>query len=238
MVHQIEIGFKTTNTRVDILKQSLASLGLRINNLWSTDVYTFDKKFTLRQLKKIALMLTNPVVQKHAIDKRLNPIKFNISCEVGYLPGVTDNIAYTVQQCIEDLLKIKLGTGQVVYSSNRFYLDANLSDDDLGLLSSFLINPLIQRIDYQKNHNFKESKGFRIKVPRVRLDTDLKVTEVNLNISNSKLKILGKRGILNSDGTRRGPLALNLVYMKAIKDYFKTQKRNPADIELESIAQT
>ena len=39
-------------------------------------------------------------------------------------------------------------------------------------------------------------------------------------------------------GVRRGPLALSLGSMKVIQDHFKKLKREPTDIELESLAQT
>ena len=74
-------------------------------------------------------------------------------------------------------------------------------------------------------------------VPKVKLKEST-VDEINLNISDEELIIMGKQGIKNQDGTRRGPLALDLDYMKAIKDYFNKLNRNPTDIELESIAQT
>ncbi len=37
---------------------------------------------------------------------------------------------------------------------------------------------------------------------------------------------------------RRGPLALDLDYLKAIRDYFNRLKRKPTDVELETLAQT
>ena len=61
---------------------------------------------------------------------------------------------------------------------------------------------------------------------------------VDLAISDEELIDIGKKGIKNKDGTRRGPLALDILYMKAIQKYFNTLKRCPTDIELESIAQT
>jgi phosphoribosylformylglycinamidine synthase len=39
-------------------------------------------------------------------------------------------------------------------------------------------------------------------------------------------------------GQRRGPLALDLTQLHAIRDYFRTYGRKPTDVELESLAQT
>ena len=62
--------------------------------------------------------------------------------------------------------------------------------------------------------------------------------EVDLDLSDNELAELGKSGIRNADGTRRGPLALELDALQIIQSYFKNKKRNPTDIELESLAQT
>ncbi|MBU3979138.1 phosphoribosylformylglycinamidine synthase, partial [Patescibacteria group bacterium] len=49
---------------------------------------------------------------------------------------------------------------------------------------------------------------------------------------------IGKSGITGPDGIRRGPLALDLTFMRTIQAYFKKMKRKPNDIELESLAQS
>ncbi|MEK7856150.1 MAG: AIR synthase related protein, partial [Acidobacteriota bacterium] len=76
-------------------------------------------------------------------------------------------------------------------------------------------------------------------IPRVKLTgiPGADIVDV-LGASDEMLAIIGKKGIANTDGTRRGPLALDLTYMKAIQSHFKAKGRNPTDIELESIAQT
>ncbi|MBI3955498.1 phosphoribosylformylglycinamidine synthase, partial [Candidatus Gottesmanbacteria bacterium] len=80
--------------------------------------------------------------------------------------------------------------------------------------------------------------GMDFVVPKVKLRSIPKVDKINLDLSDEELKKTGKEGIKNSDGTRRGPLALSLPFMKAIQVYFKKLGRKPTDIELESIAQT
>src|SRR3989344_4790618 len=77
-----------------------------------------------------------------------------------------------------------------------------------------------------------------ITIPKVTISTKAKVDDVNLNISDDELIVIGKQGIKNKDGSARGPLALDLDQMKTIREYFKLQMRNPTDVELESLAQT
>ena len=75
-------------------------------------------------------------------------------------------------------------------------------------------------------------------VPKVKLSARKNVTLVNLDVPDDELIKIGQSGIANPDGTRRGPLALDLTYMKTIQQYFKKRGRKPTDIELESLAQT
>jgi phosphoribosylformylglycinamidine synthase len=59
-----------------------------------------------------------------------------------------------------------------------------------------------------------------------------------LNVSDVELEELSRFGIKDTDGRRRGPLSLPLSYLKTIRDYFRSLKRNPTDVELEALAQT
>ena len=61
---------------------------------------------------------------------------------------------------------------------------------------------------------------------------------VDLEVSDDELARIGKEGVLNRDGVRGGPLALDLQAMRAIRDYFRAKRRKPTDIEIESLAQT
>ena len=62
---------------------------------------------------------------------------------------------------------------------------------------------------------------------------------VDLDLDDRELARLGKEGIIDClTGQRRGPLALDLAQLHAIRDYFHKQGRKPTDVELESLAQT
>ena len=62
---------------------------------------------------------------------------------------------------------------------------------------------------------------------------------VSLDLDDPDLIRIGKEGIVDSEtGQRRGPLALDLAQLHAIRDYFATKGRKPTDIEIESLAQT
>ncbi len=240
MVNRIEIKSKIPDTRAEVLKRQLeeASFKGKVENLSLVDVYTIDKNLSLHGLEKIALMLTNSLTQEANLNSSSPPLNFSWAIEIGFLPGVTDNVANTVKEGIEDLLKIKFLPKEGVYSSQLIFLEGRLSKKELVQLANELINSLIQRVEIKNATQFKKEGGMGIVVPRVRLSEKVKVDLVDFNVSDEKLAIIGKQGIAGEDGKRRGPLALDLTYMKAIQKYFHKQKRNPTDIELESIAQT
>lgn len=243
MIHRIEISSKVVDTRATVRKNKLESLGFKgkIDKVWLVDVYTIDKKLDSKDLQKIASSLSDPLIQTVSINKpteiALIESGFSWVIEIGFLPGVTDNIANTTREIIEDLLKIKFSQTEGVYTSQLMFIKGNLSKKNINQIAESLINPLIQRV-HIKNHQEYDRGGMDKIVPKVTLSTKPKVDIVDLNTSDEKLIKIGKLGIADQDGTRRGPLALDLTYMQAIQKYFKKLGRNPTDIELEAIAQT
>ncbi|MDO8609749.1 MAG: AIR synthase-related protein [bacterium] len=240
MIHRIEILSKVPDTRAEVRKRKLEDNGFKgkISEVFVVDVYSIDKIFDTSQLNKIVKMLINPIVQNASINSYLSPKKFTWAVEVGYLPGVTDNIANTAQESIEDLLKIKFKNEEHVYTSQITFIEGNISENEIQKIANGYFNPVIQRATIKSFQQFKKDNGMDKIVPKVSLHQSQKVDEVDLNVSDEELIDIGKKGIKNFDGTRRGPLALSLAYMKTIQSYFKKLKRNPTDIELESIAQT
>lgn len=241
MIHRIEIASTVADTRAEVRKKKFESLGFagRVNEVSIVDVYTIDAALASDQLEKIALMLANPVTSKAETSGRWRPKSFDWEIEIGYLPGVTDNVATTAKEEVEDLLKAKLGQSEGVYSSQITFITGECTAEEARSLGESLANPLIQRITIKSAADFARDGGMGIVVPKVtiRESTAADTVEI-LNATDEELARIGKEGIANKDGTRRGPLALDISYMKAIQAYFKKKGRNPTDIELESLAQT
>jgi phosphoribosylformylglycinamidine synthase subunit PurSL len=243
MTTRIEIFSKTTDARATMLLKKFRGLGFEnITNLFIADIYTVDKTLSKNQLEQIAVKLSNPITQEYIFrtkDVEVRPKnKFSFAAEIGFLPGVTDNVSHTAKEIIEDGLKIKFGKEDGVYSSQTTFLEGAISKIEAEEIALILHNPLIQRSHIKSQREFLKDGGMDIIVPKVKLLKKPEVTTVNLDVPDDELVKIGKSGILNPDGTRRGPLALDLQYMKTVQDYFKKLRRNPTDIELESIAQT
>lgn len=243
MTTTIGVLAKGYDARAKTRLKKLHDLGYKnITDLWIIDGYTVDKSFTQNQLEQIAQSLSNPVTQEYIFRTEKTKVipknKFSFVIEIGFLPGVTDNVSHTVKEIIEDGLKIKFSDNEGIYTSQITFLSGKISKNDAEQIALSMYNPLIQRSHIKSYQEFVKDGGMDIVIPQVKMIKKPRVSTVDLNVPDEELVKIGKSGITNSDGTRRGPLALDLTYMKTIKSYFEKLGRNPTDIELESIAQT
>ena len=202
MINRIEVSSKISDTQV-------------------INVYTIVKNLTSNQLKQVASSLTNPVYQKFTVNQPTLIKKFSWAVEIGFLPGVTDNVATTVKEIMKDQLNITFADDEGVFSSQLLFISGNVNEKQM-------INPLIQRVHIKSKKQYLLEKGMDKIVPQVKLAAANQVNTISLHVSDNELM-----GI-----SSRGTLALDLAYMKTIKNYFIKLGRNPTDIELESIAQT
>ncbi len=211
------------------------------NDSAKADSYLIDSKFSEKELVKLAEALTNPILENYYINeypelgKLARPVGgFSHAIEIGFLPGVTDNVGHTVKEIATDLLHLKKNDHFEVYTSKIFFVSGGLKETQELALT--LYNPLIERANIVKTKNGKFE--FINIIPKVILKKKIPVINISLEVSDEELTKIGTEGILGEDGKRRGPLALDLASMLAIKAYFAKLKRNPTDIELESLAQT
>ncbi len=204
------------------------------NEAIKADSYLIDSKLSKKELIQLALALTNPILENYFINESPQIKGFSFAIEIGFLPGVTDNVGHTVKEITKDLLHLKKDSDFQVFTSKIFFVKEK-NTEKVREYSLTLYNPLIERANIV---SIKSNKiNFLNEIPKVILKKRKLVINVSLG-SDDELIEIGKKGIKNDDGTRRGPLALDLSSMKVIKEYFSKLKRNPTDIELESLAQT
>ncbi len=215
-------------------------LGLsgKIKDVQLLDSYKIKHNLVDEDILKIANSLTNPVLEKFSVNKLPKSKKFTFAIEIGYLPGVTDNIAHTARESIFDLLHLKKDTDLSVYTSRVFLISGNIKIEDAKKIALSLHNPLIESSSIKNSNNIKNQNNLPIKIPEVKLEEKNLFLSVSLDVNEEELIKIGKEGILDKENKRRGPLALDLPSMKVIKEYFDVERRNPTDIELESLAQT
>lgn len=242
-MQRVEVALKPGITDAhgnSVRKQIIEDLHIDVEAVQVIDVYTINSNLTEEQVESVARdLLADPITQEYRINKSFD-IPFSVAIEVGYKPGVTDNVGATTVEGIEDLLGVKFSREESVYTSKLYLLSGEITKEQaekicLGLLA----NPLIERYQiWQAGEDIqatvKEITGFSHG-----LDFKPLVAEVNLDVSDEELLEISKKGVLS----------LNLEEMRLIRDYFKDERvkaerekvglgPRPTDVELEMLAQT
>ncbi len=237
--YRIEVFHRISDPRCEVVRKKLAGLGFAISAVHISDNYLVNADIDEGQAIAVGRLLVQPVIQDFLVNRPYMPEGFDYAVEIGFLPGVTDNIAHTVRESIEDLLKVPLDIEKSVFSTITYFFTGALSERDMENISAELYNPLIQRRRLLSSAEYERRSGMGRDLPVVSIHERPDADEVDLGVSDEELRAIARDGIRDRDGSRRGPLALDMASMNAIREYFTgTEKRNPTDVELESIAQT
>jgi len=241
MVNRIEIGFRK-NIRdalgEKVKRRIVENLQIHVERVSTIDVFTIEGDLTKTDLKRAATgPLSDPVIQKHAINSALAD-GFDWLIEVGFLPGVTDNVGKTATEAIELLVENRKPFK--VYTSRQYVIHGNIGRNEAERIASgVLANDLIERSEIVEGKGWDPKKGMKPYVPKVTGVDDPRVDEIDLNVPDSTLMEISSRGTL----------ALSLEEMKAIQAYMndrlviEARKKTGlgeliTDVELEVLAQT
>ena len=243
MPNRIEIALKegVRDARGERIKREIKHfLHLPIDEVATIDVYTVDAQLAPEQLKQAAEgPFSDPVIQRWSIDLPL-AIGFDFAVEVGFRPGVTDNVGRTGREALSYLIGRPLDEGEGVYYSVQYLLKGRLSAADVERIATGLLcNTLIQRYSILPAAEFVAKRGFPAVAPKVTGQTKACVLEIDLEVSDDELIRISKDGIL----------ALTLDEMKIIQGHYRDSKvllerkkmglgAKPTDVELECLAQT
>ncbi|HWP61769.1 MAG TPA: AIR synthase-related protein [Candidatus Paceibacterota bacterium] len=230
MTHRLVVAASVDDARARGYLHTLQSRfpKAKLTAVSTAAIYTIDAKLSAKELQKAASALTNPLIERVSTGAISYPSGVRFAIEIGFLPGVTDNVGKTAQETIQDAIGKKFAADEHVYTSTILFLSGKLTPKEVEAMTRELHNPLIERASV-----FPAGERIPVLVPKVALHESARVDEVDLNVSDAELARISKEGIAG-----RGPLALPLASMKAIRKHFSQLKRNPTDIELESLAQT
>lgn len=242
MPFRIEIGLKrgVPDARGrGVVSQARAFLHLSLRSCVTRDVYKVDVHLPARQKRRILEAFADPVTTRAKFG-RLAPPRFDWLVEIGFKPGVTDNVGHTAQALVEDRLNRRLAAGEGVYTSVQYFLrGANLTREGAEHVAHHLLaNPLIQCIEVFSEAEWAEHP-IDESVPAIRDESPLDVQTYDLSVRDEELIRISREGILS----------LRLEEMHAIRDHFRSpdhqrQRREaglpaqPTDVELECLAQT
>ncbi len=242
-IHRVEVAIKPAlpdaagealcaRTREDL---NIAVEGARV-----IDVFTLDAALTPEEVERVRCELfTDPIIQISATNQSL-ACDYDCVIEVGFLPGVTDNVGRTSLHGVQDTLGRALAPGEGVYKSTLYALkgvDKSVAD---RIAAELLANELIEQYVVKTAADMAELDGKPLlALPVVSQQSDIAVQDVSLDLNDTGLMAL----------SRDRMLALDLSEMRAIKEHYArsdTRARRkqlglpaaPTDIELEILAQT
>ncbi len=246
MPQRIEVRIK--EGRFDALGAKIAGriredLGIPVKNVQSVQVYTTDIDLKPDEMDILAAQtFCDAVIQEAFVNGCAAADRdFDWLIEVGFLPGVTDNVGRTAGETAGIRLGRDLRAQGGFHSSIQYLIQGDLDRDQAEKIAGDLLaNGLIQRWTIISTNELDREKGMKAYVPKV-ADTQTPPTEtIDLEISDDELVNLSKSKTL----------ALSLKEMHAIRDHYRDKKvraqrgslglapDKPTDAELEVLAQT
>lgn len=258
MVYRIEVGLK--HSRYDARGRSVKikaaqALNLALAAVQTRTVYKIDAALSRAELKALRQAFADPVLERAALG-RLRAPRCDWLIEVGFQPGVTDNLARAARVALQTILGRDLALDEDVYSAIQYFVRGKAQRPTVGaatdrpttaaltraqiesLAKDLLANPLINTIEIFSAEEW-QTRPPDASLPAIREEPTNVVHSYDLSGSDEDLKRLSQVNILS----------LGLEEMHAIRDYFATAPvraarqalglpEQPSDVELECIAQT
>lgn len=244
-VSRVIVAFK--EGEVDAIGEGLKKdienfLKIKVDSVKTRRVYTIDAELSEEELTLLERdLFIDPVTECLSGETD----DFDWLIEVGYKPGVTDNVGRTSKNiAIPDVIRRKLGEHEGVYTSTQYLIRGkNLTKKDIEEIGTKLLaNPIIESIKIASSDEIKE-KGISFDIPIIRGEQEVNIREYDLGVSDEQLMEISRKGVL----------ALSLEEMKKIRDYFQREDviaerkkigmderfwNKPTDVEMEALAQT
>ncbi len=189
-------------------------------------------------------LYADPILQRCAVNgESLEQVPFDWYVEVGFRPGVTDNVGRTAQESLQYRLGRELAAGHHVYAATGYFLSGALSAAEVaGLARDWLCNELIQApriVSREAWRSRREAAAAPLfQVPRVTLSAPIEVERFALDDPDALLAL-----------SRERLLALDARELEAVRAHYAEPAVLAArrvvgldgratDVELEVIAQT
>ncbi|MGD8979242.1 MAG: phosphoribosylformylglycinamidine synthase subunit PurS, partial [candidate division WOR-3 bacterium] len=205
---RVEITRKS-DPRGDLVKEAFHSFGLvAVQEVEVSDLYYLAGDLSRDQVESIARDVLCDPVVEHF--EISNTDSGRDGFEILYNLGVTDPKEESVRKAISDI-GIQVDS---IKTGNNYIIKGDFNKEQLAVCAElFLYNPLVQHIKHGAEEVYSPA-AYELKIIHVGLDGDL-------------LKLSRDMG-----------LSLNQKEMETIKHYYDQDKREPTDVELETIAQT
>ena len=243
MADRIEIGFKEGVRDAlgeKIRRRIVEHLQIHVDEVRTIEVYTIDAKFTGEELKKAASgPLSDPIIHDFAINSGLAD-RFAWLIEVGFKPGVTDNVGKTAREALQLLLGKPPEDVVTVYTARQYLIRGSIGRTDAERIASALLaNELIEYYEIVDGRTWNREAGMVPYVPRVVVAEEPKTEEIDLEVDDQSLLRISTEKVL----------AMNIEEMRALRDYLRDKAivrerrkvslgEKMTDAEVECLAQT
>ena len=220
-----------------VVQRARHFLHLPVKSCQTRDVYKVGTEASDKKQREILRAFTDPVSCRSALG-RLPAPDFHWMIEVGFKPGVTDNVGRTAASLVADVLDRHPEEG--VSAGIQYFLGGpDLTRADAEAIAwNLLANRLIQSAEIFSPDEWTAHPVDTV-LPVMREKSKGVVATIDLSGSDDDLMKI----------SRDGTLSLSLEEMRAIRDHYtepatRTKRKHaglpewPTDIELECIAQT
>ncbi|MFA5077397.1 MAG: phosphoribosylformylglycinamidine synthase subunit PurL [Candidatus Micrarchaeia archaeon] len=193
------------------------------------ECYSIDAELDEKEMGFLGSeVFADRVMQEFSFTAPFFPERWRI--EVGYMPGVTDNVGKTAKDAVLDAL----GKHAEVYSSVVYAIGGELETEICEAFGKRMANELVQQIIVRQPGDTLEPY-----LPKVALRLEVSVERIKLPKDEEQLAQLSRKRLL----------ALSVPEMKAAREYFSRKGvlserkklelgEEATDVELEVIAQT
>lgn len=222
-----EVEIKPADNQIDregarILKECQVLGANSIRTVQTAHSFLLEGNLDQAGIDKIArTLLADPIVETFEIRILSGATSETTDSEpllnVMFKPGVTDNTANSAREAICDLgLAV-----ENVATCRKYWVNADASSDEIDRMAAKVLSN--EAIEYVVRGP--------LQMDSIKLGSEYTFELVTIPIRGMNDKQLETL-------SREGQLYLNLTEMKTIKAYYVSQKKDPTDVELESIAQT
>jgi phosphoribosylformylglycinamidine synthase len=240
MPFQLEITLKPHLLDAEgetIRRKARDYFGIELSSVRTVHIVTFDADLTDEQLEVLQQeVFTNPVTQISSY--RPLDVDFDWTIWVGYRPGVRDNPGSTAAEALEDVLGVRLGDAEAVYTSRRYCIRSEELEGQgaARIAAELLANDIIQRWKVIAADQWDTGSGVGLNLPKVVLNHTPTVDAIPIESDRQLQEISDRRN-----------LALNPADIPTIRAYFldpevrraraQVKLTDPTDLELEYISQ-
>ena len=239
MVSRLEIKLKRELMDAEgasIRRKSREYFGFEVEDIRVTRILTIDADLSTDQLEQIRTeIFTNPVTEQSSYSTIASDFDWLVL--IGFLPGVRDTAASTAAEAIEDLLGIKFGSDQGVYTSKLYEIIGDLKEEQVQRIAKDLLaNDVIQQWQIYSKDSWRADKEDSFFVPRVILDHEPKVSTISIQSDEELKRISLERNLALQDRD------IPVIRQYFLRDDVLNERKKigldlPTDVELEYISQ-